>query len=177
MFSHCTRGVGGLRAEVEEMGEEPRSRGGMQVCRAPPKGLLRTPAEWIHCPLGSPSTLIPSNSRDCQESIRLCLWATTSIISPFGCLEWVVHVSADWLHSIIVIIKILNQFPNQYICLPIISAVIFCILFFIFCCTRASCIFSSPLPFYPYCKGWKWNQAFKVISIIQHTELINCVVG
>lgn len=85
-------------------------------CAGLPKGPSETPAKFTVL-----WALLSSNSRDCQEPIRLCLWATTSVIFPFKCLEWVVHVSTDWLCNIILIIKILNQFPNQNLFLPLVS--------------------------------------------------------
>lgn len=160
--SECPQhpGVGGLRGEVEEMGEEPRSRGGIQVCRAP-QGATRNSC-WIRCPLGSPPTLIISNSRDCQEPTKLCLWATTSIIPPFRCLEWWSRCQLIG-YSIVTIIKILNLFPNQYMYLPMLCH--YHILYYFFSSSKSTHItkvesrlkrWMSPAPYNTPSKWTVW---------------------
>lgn len=86
---------------------------------------------WIHYSMDLFPPKDSLTQGTAKSSLKSCLWATTPIISLFRCLESVVHMSTDWLCSIIMTIKIMNQFPHQYICVPRVNGILFCIFSFL----------------------------------------------
>lgn len=126
--SECPRhpGLGMLRAEV---GERSPGVGEACKCAEPPPTTKGTPC-WIHCCSDFFPPEYPLTQRTSRKPSDYVL-AILSIISLFRGLEWVAHASNGWSYSTVVMIKILNQLPNQYTHLPMISGItvyLFCFL-------------------------------------------------